>query len=77
MPRVAVEPLADGVVKELLRPNQTGQGLALDIARVGIGGAEARPRRIAEAEAILQNRPPELETFRAAAEAAAGAIDPI
>jgi len=45
--------------------------------RVGIGGAEARPRRIAEAEAALQNRPPELETFRAAAEAAAEAIDPI
>jgi carbon-monoxide dehydrogenase medium subunit len=45
--------------------------------RVGIGGAEARPRRIAEAEAALQHRPPELETFRAAAEAAAEAVDPI
>jgi carbon-monoxide dehydrogenase medium subunit len=45
--------------------------------RVGIGGAEARPRRIPEAEAALQNRPPELETFRAAAEAAAAAVDPI
>lgn len=45
--------------------------------RVGIGGAEARPRRIAEAEAALQNRPPDLDTFRAAAEAAAEAVDPI
>jgi carbon-monoxide dehydrogenase medium subunit len=54
--------LADGVIVE---------------PRVGIGGAEARPRRIAEAEAVLLNRPPEVDTFRAAAEAAADAIDPI
>jgi carbon-monoxide dehydrogenase medium subunit len=54
--------LADGVIIE---------------PRVGIGGAEARPRRIPEAEAVLLNRPPEPETFRAAAEAAADAIDPI
>jgi carbon-monoxide dehydrogenase medium subunit len=45
--------------------------------RVGIGGAEARPRRITEAEAVLQNRPPGLEIFRAAADVAAEAIDPI
>ena len=45
--------------------------------RVGLGGAEARPRRIAEAEAVLLKRPPEGDTFRAAAEAAADAIDPI
>ena len=45
--------------------------------RVGIGGAEARPRRIAEAEAMLKGRPPALETFRAAADAATDAIDPI
>ena len=54
--------LADGVMVE---------------PRVGLGGAEARPRRIAEAEAVLLNRPPEADTFRAAAEAAADAIDPI
>ena len=35
--------LADGVIVE---------------PRVGLGGAEARPRRIAEAEAVLLNRPP-------------------
>jgi carbon-monoxide dehydrogenase medium subunit len=45
--------------------------------RLGIGGAEARPRRIPEAEAALKDRPLEPETFQAAAEAAAQAIDPI
>jgi carbon-monoxide dehydrogenase medium subunit len=54
--------LADGVIAE---------------PRVGIGGAEARPRRIPEAEAALEGRPPEAKTFQAAAEAAAKAIDPI
>jgi aerobic carbon-monoxide dehydrogenase medium subunit len=54
--------LADGVIAE---------------ARVGIGGAEARPRRIAEAEAALQGRPPTIATFRSAAEVAADAVDPI
>ena len=44
---------------------------------VGIGGAEARPRRIPEAEAALKGRPLEPKTFQAAAEAAARAIDPI
>ncbi len=54
--------LADGVIAE---------------PRVGIGGAEARPRRIPEAEAALKGRPLEPETFQAAAEAAAQAVDPI
>jgi carbon-monoxide dehydrogenase medium subunit len=54
--------LADGVIAE---------------ARVGIGGAEARPRRIAEAEATLRGRPPTIATFRLAAEVAADAVDPI
>jgi aerobic carbon-monoxide dehydrogenase medium subunit len=54
--------LADGVIAE---------------PRLGIGGAEARPRRISEAEAALTGRPPEPKTFQAAAEAAAKAIDPI
>ncbi|MPZ59677.1 MAG: xanthine dehydrogenase family protein subunit M [Rhizobiales bacterium] len=45
--------------------------------RVGLGGAEARPRRIPEAEAALKGRPLEAKTFQAAAEAAAQAIDPI
>jgi carbon-monoxide dehydrogenase medium subunit len=46
-------------------------------ARVGIGGAEANPRRISEAEALLNGQAPDTEVFRAAAEAAADAIDPL
>ena len=45
--------------------------------RIGIGGAEARPRRIAAAEAVLAGRRPDDESFRAAAEAAASAIEPM
>ena len=45
--------------------------------RVGIGGVEARPRRIAEAETVLDGKPPAVETFRAAAEAAADVVEPI
>jgi carbon-monoxide dehydrogenase medium subunit len=54
--------LADGVIAE---------------PRVGLGGAEARPRRIPEAEAALRGRPIEPKSFQAAAEAAAEAVDPI
>ncbi len=43
--------------------------------RVGVGGAEARPRRIVEAEAALSGKAPGDAVFRAAAEAAANAID--
>jgi len=46
-------------------------------ARVGVGGAEASPRRVPEAEAALSGQAPGDKTFRAAAEAAADAIDPI
>jgi aerobic carbon-monoxide dehydrogenase medium subunit len=46
-------------------------------ARIGIGGAEAMPRRIQAAEAELNGEPPGLAAFRAAAEAAADAIDPL
>lgn len=45
--------------------------------RVGVGAAEARPRRIAEAEAALTGQKPATEAFSAAAEAAAAAIDPL
>ena len=44
---------------------------------VGIGGAEAAPRRIPEAEAALTGQAPSDAAFRAAAEAAAAAIDPL
>ena len=46
-------------------------------ARVGVGGAESFPRRIAETEAALNGQPPGDATFRAAAEAAALAIEPL
>jgi len=45
--------------------------------RVGVGGAEDRPRRNAEAEAALVGQKPGAEAFAAAAEAAATAIEPL
>ncbi len=45
--------------------------------RVGVGGAEPCPRRIAEAEAALAGRPATAEAFAAAADAAAAAVDPL
>lgn len=54
--------LADGVIAE---------------PRVGVGGAEDRPRRIPQAEAALVGRSPGDAAFRAAAEAAAAAVDPL
>jgi carbon-monoxide dehydrogenase medium subunit len=45
--------------------------------RLGVGGAEASPRRIPEAEAALAGQPAEAAVLRAAAEAAADAIDPL
>ena len=44
---------------------------------VAVGGAEARPRRIAEAERVLIGRPPNLGTFQAAAHEARKAVDPL
>jgi carbon-monoxide dehydrogenase medium subunit len=46
-------------------------------ARVGVGGAEPSPRRIPEAEATLNGNAPGDEVFRAAAEAATVAVDPL
>jgi carbon-monoxide dehydrogenase medium subunit len=45
--------------------------------RVGVGGAEPNPRRLAEAEQALAGQKPGTEVFAAAAEAAAAAIDPL
>lgn len=45
--------------------------------RIGIGGAEGRPRRIGEAEAELSGKAPSAEAFAAAGEAASAAIDPL
>lgn len=46
-------------------------------ARVGVGGAEAAPRRIEEAEAALNGQAPGDAAFRAAAQAASEAVDPL
>jgi carbon-monoxide dehydrogenase medium subunit len=45
--------------------------------RVAVGGAEPNPRRIVEAEHVLTGAVPGPEVFRAAAQAATDAIDPM
>jgi aerobic carbon-monoxide dehydrogenase medium subunit len=45
--------------------------------RIAVGGVESAPRRMIEAERALTGQPPALETFQAAAGAAAKAIDPL
>jgi carbon-monoxide dehydrogenase medium subunit len=45
--------------------------------RVALGGIEAQPRRIAEAEQALAGRAPGREAFVAAATAASAAVDPL
>ncbi len=45
--------------------------------RVAVGSVEAFPRRIEQAEAVLDGRPPGHAAFVAAAEAAAAAVDPL
>jgi aerobic carbon-monoxide dehydrogenase medium subunit len=42
--------------------------------RVGVGGAEPNPRRIAQAERALEGQKPGYEVFAAAAEAATQAV---
>jgi carbon-monoxide dehydrogenase medium subunit len=44
---------------------------------VALGGAEALPRRISEAETVLAGAAPQPEAFRRAAEAAADCIEPL
>lgn len=51
-------------------------GVMTDV-RVGVGGAEEHPRRIAKAEAELSGKAPSDSIFRAAADAAAAAINPL
>ncbi len=53
------------------------QGGKIIDARVGVGGAETFPRRIAQAEAALNGQAPGDKVFRAAAETAAKAIEPL
>jgi carbon-monoxide dehydrogenase medium subunit len=53
------------------------QGGFMTDVHVGVGGAEARPRRIEDAETALNGQPPGDKVFRAAAEAAAAGVDPL
>lgn len=45
--------------------------------RIALGGAEAAPRRMTEAERMLIGRPPNLGIFQSAAHAAVKVIDPL
>ena len=53
------------------------EGDLIASARVGLGAAEATPRRIEAAEAVLRGEKPREPVFRAAAAAAAAAVDPL
>src|SRR5262249_25623884 len=46
-------------------------------SRIAVGGAEPNARRILGAEQALTGRAPDAESFAAAAEAAAAAVDPM
>jgi carbon-monoxide dehydrogenase medium subunit len=50
---------------------------AIAAPRIGLGGVEASPRRIAAAERLLEGEAPDEELFRAAADAAASAVAPL
>jgi aerobic carbon-monoxide dehydrogenase medium subunit len=50
---------------------------AISEPRIAIGGAEATPRRIAQAESVLNGRAPDGKIFSAAADVAAKAADPL
>lgn len=52
-------------------------GVMSDMLRIAVGGAEAAPRRIAEAERMLIGRPPNLGTFQSAAHAVVKAVRPL
>ena len=45
--------------------------------RVGVGGVESAPRRIAQAEAALEGKHPGAAAFRAAADAVAASVEPV
>ena len=46
-------------------------------ARIGVGGVEAAPRRLPEAEAMLHRNMPSRRLFREVADAAADLVDPV
>ena len=56
---------------------RAGGGGSIGEPRIAVGGAEPKPRRIAAAEQALAGRAPGIDSFRAAAERAAAAVDPM
>jgi carbon-monoxide dehydrogenase medium subunit len=55
---------------------RVGDGRILE-ARIGVGGAEHRPRRIEAAEQVLVGNPPEPQALAEAAAAVAAALEPV
>ena len=53
------------------------EGGKISNTRIGLGGVEDRPRRIIEAEEILNGNTPSDDIFRSAADAAASVVDPM
>lgn len=53
------------------------EGGVIEDPRIGVGGAEGRPRRIPEAEALLAGREAGDGIFAEAADAAAACVDPL
>jgi len=66
----------DFAIAMALTTNRLRDGKIAD-ARVGIGSVESAPRRIGEAEAVLNGKRPVDEAFRDAADAAARALLPV
>jgi carbon-monoxide dehydrogenase medium subunit len=66
----------DYAIAMALATFRTVDGLIAE-PRIALGGVEARPRRIAEAERLIAGEPPSDRAFRAAAAAAADCIDPL
>ena len=52
-------------------------GGAMTQVRIGVGGIEGSPRRITEAEAILEGQAPTVSAFAVAAEAVASGVEPL
>jgi carbon-monoxide dehydrogenase medium subunit len=66
----------DYAIAMALSVYELSNGIITD-PRIGVGGAEGFARRIPEAEAILKGQKPSIDVFRAAADAAAKAVDPM
>lgn len=66
----------DFAIAMVLTTFRLADGVMVD-PRIGVGGAEEVPRRLADAEAVLSGRAPELAAFQEAAETAAAAVDPM